>query len=56
MSGPKHTESNIQNDIEGFSRGPVVKSPPCNAGTLVRSLVREGPTRRGDTRLGHHNY
>ena len=31
MSGPKHTESNIQNDIEGFSRGPVVKSPPCNA-------------------------
>ena len=25
-------------------------------GTLVRSLVREGPTCRGATRLGHHNY
>ena len=33
-----------RNQQLGFHSGPVVKNPPANAGTWVRSLVQEDPT------------
>ena len=39
-----------------FPGGAVVKNPPANAGTRVRTLVREDPTCRGATKPVCHNY
>ena len=40
--------SKLKNQVGGdFPGGPVVKSPHASAGTQVRSLVREDPTRAG---------
>ena len=39
-----------------FPGGVVVKNPPPNAGTQVRSLDREDPTCCGATKPMHHNY
>ena len=37
--------------VSGFPGGPVVGSPPANAGTWVQFLVREDPTCCEATRL-----
>ena len=34
---------NNKKKLEDFPDVPVVKNPPCNAGTSVQSLVREDP-------------
>ena len=41
---------------KGFPGGPVVKNPPANAGTWVKSLVQEDPKSCGATEPVHHNY
>ena len=36
-----HTHQGLKFESRGFPGGPVVKNPPCNAGTQVQTLVRE---------------
>ena len=39
-----------------FPGGTVVKNPPANAGTRVRSLVQKDPTCCGATKAVHGSY
>ena len=52
VSSKKKTKQNIQN----FSGGTVDKNPPADAGTQVRSPVREEPTCCQVTKSMGHNY
>ena len=42
--------------MRDFPGGAMVKNPPANEGTWVRSLVWEDPTCCGGTKPVRHNY
>ena len=52
----RELETIKKNQWRDFPGGAVVKNPPANAGTQVRSLVREDPTCHGATKPMSHNY
>ena len=43
-------------EVWDFPGGPVVKNPPGNAATWVRSPVWEDPICHGASKLMRHNY
>ena len=49
-------EHEPQEGIHDFPRGPVVKSPPADAGDVVQSPVWEDPTCSGATKPVHLGY
>ena len=49
-------KKNKQTNNSGFPGGPVIKNSPCNAETLVWSLVWEYPTGCGAAQTVHHSY